>query len=65
MVAAAADLQFALDEMSPGSGARPASRSASRMDRPATSRRQIEQGAPFELFLSADEAYVFAWPNAA
>jgi len=58
LVAAASDLQFALDEII----------TRFRRDTGITPRvtygssgnfaRQIEQGAPFELFLSADEAYV-------
>jgi molybdate transport system substrate-binding protein len=58
MVAAAADLQFALDEII----------AQFRRDTDVDARvtygssgnlaRQIEQGAPYELFLSADEAYV-------
>jgi molybdate transport system substrate-binding protein len=60
LVAAASDLQFALDEI----------RSRFQRDTGITVRvtygssgnlaRQIEQGAPFELFLSADEAFVDA-----
>jgi molybdate transport system substrate-binding protein len=58
LIAAASDLQFALDEIV----------ARFRRDTGITLRvtygssgnfaRQIEQGAPFELFLSADEAYV-------
>jgi len=60
LVAAAADLQFALDEIA----------SRFRRDTGIELRvtygssgnfaRQIEQGAPFEVYLSADEAFVFA-----
>jgi molybdate transport system substrate-binding protein len=58
LVAAAADLQFALDEIVV------AFRRDSGLDVRVTYgssgnlARQIERGAPFELFLSADEAYV-------
>jgi molybdate transport system substrate-binding protein len=58
MVAAAADLQFALDEIvaqfrrETGVDARVTYGSSGNLA------RQIEQGAPYELFLSADEAYV-------
>ncbi|MCS6780085.1 MAG: molybdate ABC transporter substrate-binding protein [Geminicoccaceae bacterium] len=60
LVAAAADLQFALDEI-----ARRFEREAGPSVRlvfgsSGNFARQIRQGAPFELFLSADEDYVFA-----
>lgn len=58
-VAAAADLKFALDEV-----AQAYARESGRAVRVSYGssgnfHRQIAQGAPFELFLSADEAYVF------
>lgn len=57
-VAAAADLQFALTELA----AQFASETGARVDMVFGSSgvlaRQIEGGAPFELFLSADEAFV-------
>jgi molybdate transport system substrate-binding protein len=58
LVAAASDLQFALDEIvarfqrDTGIAPRVSYGSSGNFT------RQIEQGAPFELFLSADEAYV-------
>ena len=60
LVAAAADLRFALDEIAAdferetGSDVRIVYGSSGNF------RRQIAEGAPFELFLSADEAYVLA-----
>lgn len=59
-VAAASDLKFALDEI-----ARAWSRETGKAVRLAYGssgnfRRQIAEGAPFDLFLSADEAYVLA-----
>ncbi len=59
VIAAASDLQFALDEVAlrykaeTGGAVRIAYGSSGNLA------RQIEQGAPFEAFLSADEAYVF------
>ena len=59
-IAAASDLKFALDEI-----ARGWSRETGRSVRitygsSGNFRRQIAEGAPFELFLSADESYVLA-----
>jgi molybdate transport system substrate-binding protein len=59
-IAAASDLKFALDEI-----ARAWSRETGRGVRlvygsSGNFRRQIAEGAPFELFLSADESYVLA-----
>lgn len=58
LVAAASDLQFALDEIvarfERDTGIRPRISYGSS----GNFTRQIEQGAPFALFLSADEAYV-------
>jgi molybdate transport system substrate-binding protein len=58
-VAAAADLKFALTEVAKhfaqdtGGAVKPAFGSSGNFT------HQIEQGAPFELFLSADETYIF------
>jgi molybdate transport system substrate-binding protein len=58
-VAAASDLKFALDEVAAqfardtGLRVQPVYGSSGQLT------RQIEQGAPFELFLSADEEFVF------
>jgi len=60
LVAAASDLRFALDtiaaqhERETGQAVRIVYGSSGNF------RRQIAEGAPFELFLSADEAYVLA-----
>jgi molybdate transport system substrate-binding protein len=59
-VAAASDLKFALDEI-----AREWTRESGRSVRltygsSGNFRRQIAEGAPFEVFLSADESYVLA-----
>jgi molybdate transport system substrate-binding protein len=58
-VAAAADLKFALEEVA-GAFARHTGR-AVRLSFGSSGNfaQQIEQGAPFELFLSADEEFVF------
>jgi len=60
LVAAAADLRFALDEIA-AAFARDTGRSVRIVyGSSGNFRRQIAEGAPFEVFLSADEAYVFA-----
>jgi molybdate transport system substrate-binding protein len=58
LVAAASDLKFALDEIAVRFERE--TRIAPRISYGSSGNfaRQIEQGAPFELFLSADEAYV-------
>jgi molybdate transport system substrate-binding protein len=60
LVAAASDLRFALDELA--ARHRQATGQALRIVYGSSGnfRRQIAEGAPFELFLSADEDYVFA-----
>jgi len=59
LVAAASDLKFALEDIA--SGFRSATGHSLRLTFGASGHfaRQIERGAPFELFLSADEALVF------
>lgn len=60
LVAAAADLRFALDEIA-AAFARDTGRQARIVyGSSGNFRRQIAEGAPFELFLSADEAYALA-----
>ena len=58
LVAAASDLQFALDEIA--ARFRSDTGIAARITYGSSGNfaRQIEQGAPFELFLSADEAFI-------
>ncbi len=64
LVAAAADLRFALDEIA-AAFARETGRSVRIVyGSSGNFRRQIAEGAPFEVFLSADEAYVFALAKA-
>ncbi len=60
LVAAAADLRFALDEIA--ADFRRATGQEVRIVYGSSGnfRRQIAEGAPFELFLSADEAYIIA-----
>lgn len=59
-VAAAADLQFALTEAAERFRAETGRDLRLNFGSSGNFRRQIRQGAPFELFLSADEAYVLA-----
>ena len=58
LVAAASDLQFALDEIVARFGRETAIAPRVSYGSSGNLARQIEQGAPFELFLSADEAFV-------
>jgi molybdate transport system substrate-binding protein len=57
-IAAAADLRFALPEIASLFEARSGDRVRLTFGSSGDLTRQIEQGAPFELLLSADEAYV-------
>lgn len=59
-VAAAADLKFALTEIAEAHAHAGGARVSLSFGSSGVFRRQIAQGAPFELFLSADEAYVDA-----
>jgi molybdate transport system substrate-binding protein len=58
-VAAASDLTFALEEILAGFKATQGIEVRVTYGSSGNLARQVEQGAPFELFLSADEAYVF------
>ncbi|WP_254275588.1 molybdate ABC transporter substrate-binding protein [Halomonas sp. 3H] len=59
-VAAASDLQFALTEAAERFRAETDRELRLNFGSSGNFRRQISQGAPFELYLSADEAYVLA-----
>ncbi|WP_372614349.1 molybdate ABC transporter substrate-binding protein [Halomonas sp.] len=59
-VAAASDLQFALTEAAEVFGEGTGRQLRLNFGSSGNFRRQISQGAPFELYLSADEAYVHA-----
>jgi molybdate transport system substrate-binding protein len=59
VVAAASDLKFALEEVALRFKAETGSEVRLSFGSSGNFARQIEQGAPFEMFLSADEAYVF------
>ncbi|WP_163574281.1 molybdate ABC transporter substrate-binding protein [Halomonas faecis] len=59
-VAAASDLQFALTEAAERFMAETHREVSLNFGSSGNFRRQIAQGAPFELYLSADEAYVLA-----
>lgn len=58
-IAAASDLKFVLDELAAGFTAQTGHRLRLSYGSSGNLFRQINQGAPFELFLSADEAFVF------
>lgn len=60
IVAAASDLQFALTEAAEVFGEETGHQVRLNFGSSGNFRRQISQGAPFELYLSADEAYVHA-----
>jgi len=59
-VAAASDLKFALDEIAQAFARETGQAVRLAYGSSGNFRRQIAEGAPFELFLSADEAYVAA-----
>lgn len=58
LVACASDLQFAMPEIAAAFEARTGERLRLSMGSSGNFARQIRQGAPYELFLSADERYV-------
>ncbi|MCX7902355.1 MAG: molybdate ABC transporter substrate-binding protein [Burkholderiaceae bacterium] len=64
LVAAAADLQFALTEIAARFEADTGQRVQFAFGSSGNFARQIRQGAPFELFLSADEDFVLALAEA-
>jgi molybdate transport system substrate-binding protein len=59
LVAAASDLQFALDEVAQQYTAETGQTVRLTFGSSGNFARQIEQGAPFEIYLSADEDFVF------
>ncbi len=59
-IAAASDLKFALDEIARGWSRETGKSVRITYGSSGNFRRQIAEGAPFELFLSADESYVLA-----
>lgn len=63
IVAAASDLQFALPEIASAFTNATGKRVRLNFGSSGNFRRQIAQGAPFELYLSADEDYVHALHN--
>jgi molybdate transport system substrate-binding protein len=64
LVAAAADLRFALTELAERFRTDTGQAVKLSFGSSGTFTHQIEQGAPFELFLSADEGYVFRLADA-
>ena len=60
IVAAASDLQFALEEIAENFTASSGQRVRLNFGSSGNFRRQIAQGAPFEIYMSADEDYVEA-----
>ncbi len=59
-IAAASDLQFALEDVADRFTAQTGKRVRLNFGSSGNFRRQIAQGAPFEVYMSADEAYVEA-----
>lgn len=59
-VAAASDLQFAIEDLAERFTAETGQRVRLNFGSSGNFRRQIAQGAPFEVYMSADEAYVEA-----
>jgi molybdate transport system substrate-binding protein len=64
VVAAAADLQFALQEVAARFSAETEGQVKLAFGSSGNFARQIEQGAPFQMFLSADEDFVFRLADA-
>lgn len=60
VIAAAADLKFALDEVARSFAASSGKQVKISYGSSGNFRRQIAEGAPFEMFMSADESFVFA-----
>jgi molybdate transport system substrate-binding protein len=63
-VAAASDLKFALDEIAAAYRQETGAPVTVVYGSSGNFTRQIQQGAPFELFLSADEGFVFQLADA-
>jgi molybdate transport system substrate-binding protein len=64
VIAAAADLQFAMEEIAAGFTAETRREVKLAFGSSGNFARQIEQGAPFQMFLSADEDFVFRLADA-
>ena len=60
LIAAASDLRYALPEIADAFAAESGLRLRISFGSSGNLRRQVEQGAPFELFMSADEGYALA-----